>query len=1224
MTILNTDIKLLKSERMTDTSDGGGRRTSTVIPDGVAGNIFPKISRLDSVYGRVNLRKIYGAVVTANLDTYAGSHAVITDAPDNPQIHATLFSTASDFDDRTAARDRIESYVIAGPESRMIIYGRQLVGQQAVQVYQRVEEPLPEVGEVYSLSKEISGVTTNQQYIRVEDLEQEVRTFTDLNGSEFQRRIISLILATPLRYEYAGPETPTVASAVSRTVYIRRTTVADASHYYGIQKLSEAALEDDLVLKVASVYTPIVPTTQRETAVANAEIAGATAMKQSGAAIANRLIGAVTVPNGVTVPFHIPTGCVPGSVELHMNATGVNTGGQPSDWGFVDNGLGVMTNSSGNITGDTNDITIDYETGIINFSTTRSYTAWNMSVAWTPSARVAHPGHTMKIPVTLGSRSSIYIKTLYPLPALGTMFVDFRALGKWYRLRDDGTGALLGDDPAYGTGTIDPVTGVAVITLGALPDVGSNIQLGWGSSVHYTIRANGTSDARATAKQSIQLNDLPINPGSLSVSYLGGVTTYTATDSAGVISGGGITGTVNYATGEVDLFYSTRLPNMETVVTLSWNRQTPTGAPTTSSGTETISGALAFDTEANLATKGVKVTFPIIFIDPANGVASEIKYVTAADDGSGNLKTTAFTMHAINRDYIHGGGSTVGTVNYTTGHITMSGSFSAYYNFWKTTFGPGMVGGTPLPYVQSRGVWEIRSDSFSPVTGDYAWTVRTTEAFTTTAFTHNADPLTDAPIQLELTNTITSSLEPGSVMFTAFGLPHIDRDGIVYRAPGVNGVGTNVGDIDYLEGTVTLAQWVNNTAVGLSVLAGLTKFGNWTADYAAFRTAGAPLRPSSMFVQVTALNGDVLTATSNDSGVLTGAFARGEVNQATGSAYIEWGELVVAAGNEAEEWYDAAVLEGSNIWKPRLVFPSTIRYNCVVLSNLPLNADQLGLDPIRLPSDGRVPIYRPADVVVIHNTKSYSVVNPAVAGATYSVSRTNLSDLWLIDALGVRVSLTKYAVDLAAGTVTMAAVLDLSAYTQPLTARHRIEELNLLSDVQINGELGLTGALSRDFDATDTYVSSALLFGDLFARVTGVFDQVSWTSVWSDTRIGSDATATYDTVNHPFEVLNNGCVTERWRINFTTTTAFQVIGENLGVIATGTTAGDVSPSNTLTGLPYFTIRAAGWGAGWAAGNNLRFNTIGATAPIWIARTVLPGATLDGDSIDLQLRGDVDA
>ena len=37
-------------------------------------------------------------------------------------------------------------------------------------------------------------------------------------------------------------------------------------------------------------------------------------------------------------------------------------------------------------------------------------------------------------------------------------------------------------------------------------------------------------------------------------------------------------------------------------------------------------------------------------------------------------------------------------------------------------------------------------------------------------------------------------------------------------------------------------------------------------------------------------------------------------------------------------------MSGGQIWRPRAVFPSTIRYSTVALSNLPLNADLLGLD----------------------------------------------------------------------------------------------------------------------------------------------------------------------------------------------------------------------------------------------------------------------------------------
>jgi hypothetical protein len=209
----------------------------------------------------------------------------------------------------------------------------------------------------------------------------------------------------------------------------------------------------------------------------------------------------------------------------------------------------------------------------------------------------------------------------------------------------------------------------------------------------------------------------------------------------------------------------------------------------------------------------------------------------------------------------------------------------------------------------------------------------------------------------------------------------------------------------------------------------------------------------------------------------------------------------------------------------------------------------------------------------------------------------------------------------------MGAELNLTGMVPPLIVKHRAEEMVLISDVQITGDLTFSPPLTRAYPSGTSYLSSAILFGDMNARVTNVFDLGAF-ATWSDAP-GSGATAQFNDIDYPIEVLNSGAVGERWRISFTTTTAFQVIGENLGVIATGSStvgADDCAPTNALTGKPYFVIRNAGWGAvgGWSAGNQLRFNTIGAAAPIWIARTVLPGATLEGDSFSLQLRGDVDA
>ena len=451
MTINASDIKLLESEVMADTTDGGGRRTSRVVPDGIAGNIFPKVSRLDSVYGRVNLRKVYGAVQTANTDTYAGAHAVLTDAPDNANIHTTLFSTGSEYDTRTAARDRIESYVTSGPESRMILLGRQLPGQQTFLAYQREEEVLPEVGSVYCLSNESGSTVTSQQYVRVQDVTSEVRTFEDGIGT-FRRRVVTVDVGVALRYEFNGPSTADRYSSVARASRVRDTTVVDAARYFGIQKFAVGAGQNDLEVQVQSVYTPIVPTTNRETPIANENISDALNIVASRASTISESV----TGHSAGVTRYLSRGIVPGSLSIG---------------GVTDNKLGVL-NGTGFVG------TVDYETGAVYRSGGNASTS--LTATYTPAAAVAQPAHTIDVSVDLNNRGTVYVLTLNPLPNPGSIIVDYRALGKWYRLRDLGDGSLAGTDPAYGVGTITYASGSLVLTLGALPDVDSSVIVSWG------------------------------------------------------------------------------------------------------------------------------------------------------------------------------------------------------------------------------------------------------------------------------------------------------------------------------------------------------------------------------------------------------------------------------------------------------------------------------------------------------------------------------------------------------------------------------------------------------------------------------------------------------------------------------------------------------------------------------------------------------------------------
>lgn len=1205
MTINPSDIVLLESERMADYTDGGGRRTSRVIQDGVPGNIFPKVSRLDAVYGRVNLRKVYGAVLTANLDTYAGAHAVITDPPDNDRIHCLLFSTKSEYDLRNAARDRIESYVIYGPESRMILYGRQLVGQMALLAYQRVEDPLPEVGEVFAL---VNDTTGQQQYVRITDVEHEVRTFTEGSSYvEFTRRVLQLKIGSALLYEFSGPETPSRLSNVTRQSKIRTTTVAEAARYYGILPLQEAAQANDLDVKLPTVYVPIVPTTQRETPVSMAEINGADALVAAGPSRSESTTRWGSTGDS-SKPHYLARGAVPGSIvisavgstyTLRDNRQGSIVVSSDASSAFGANAVGLVVG------------TVLYEEGIITPS--RDWPGTSHTLGWTPAGDVAQPAHSRSIDVTLATRGTVYVETLDPIPAPGTLIVDYRALGKWYRLRDDGTGKLAGDDQAYGVGTIDYTTGALVITLGALPDVESAILMSWGSPTHFTARAGASADAASELKMAFTLANYPVVPGSVTLRFTAGGAARSVLDATanGTLSGTGASGKINYATGEVELIFTT-LPDQASFVSCDYTWRDGADlfsgtAAAVSGNSFTVPGTAPFRNGGTLklATSAAPITFSA--------------YITSG----GQLRVSAGTFTTTGGNWVWAD-QQVGVFNAATGVATLTsdvlGTRQAYSGSGVITLGPATGGSTPPTSYSAQ--WQEKLGQF-PITGASDIRIeRDTAAYDAGSVVDERVTVATAGVRLQLLTTVGDTIIPGSVWFSAFGKNYIDRNGVLYTdVDPTNGSGFPAGSVDYTTGTVSLTAWEDGAALALTVRSCLTMYGDWSAYKAAFRTSGSPIRSGSLYVQVTTPDGSTLTGTSDTNGTITGAFMRGRVVQEMGVVAVEFGEMVPAAGNETEWWYDAALVTGGQIWRPREVLPGTLRYNCVVLSNLPLDSSILGLDPVRLPSDGRVPIFRTGDVAVVHHldTTEFAALT---AGSTYPIGRTNLAEVWVDDATGKRVPPQRYSANLDAGTFTIAADWNAAAegFTLPLSVRHRIEDLVLLSDVQINGQLSLTAPLSREYPI-GSYVSSALLFGDMNARVTNVFDLATF-SAWSDTP-GTGATAQYNNIDYPIEVLNDGAVGERWRLSFTSTTAFQIIGENLGVIGTGTTGADCSPVNALTGKPYFTLRKEGWGGGWAAGNQLRFNTVGASSPIWISRTILPGATLDGDSFMLQMRGDVD-
>lgn len=279
----------------------------------------------------------------------------------------------------------------------------------------------------------------------------------------------------------------------------------------------------------------------------------------------------------------------------------------------------------------------------------------------------------------------------------------------------------------------------------------------------------------------------------------------------------------------------------------------------------------------------------------------------------------------------------------------------------------------------------------------------------------------------------------------------------------------------------------------------------------------------------------------------------------------------------------------------------------------------IGFDPALLTKSptGEEPIIQPGRFVVVGKTLSAA---PATVsnGQTIDLGETGLSRVRVIGNDGYVIT-AGYTADLEAGTVTFENV---AGYSQPVTVTGRIEDMaRVISISTLN--VTISRPVTHDYPS-GSIVSAAVIFGDLRARVGDVWDQQTWTGEWSDDVIGSPAAAQYNQYAYPIVVTNQGAITERWRLQFTNTTTFNIVGEQVGFIGVGDTLSSTAPINPASGVPYLTLDPLGFGAGWSAGNVIRFNTHGAQAPVWMMEVIQPGPDYGlPDSCELAIRGDVD-
>lgn len=460
-------------------------------------------------------------------------------------------------------------------------------------------------------------------------------------------------------------------------------------------------------------------------------------------------------------------------------------------------------------------------------------------------------------------------------------------------------------------------------------------------------------------------------------------------------------------------------------------------------------------------------------------------------------------------------------------------------------------------------------------------------------------PPPSVSIQL-VSASVDSAIVQGSLQFTAGGHRYVDRAGVLVRDPSpTTGSGDNVGSVDYVGGSVTITD-LDGGLTDFAIVSLLTRYGDWLGIDANFRTQVSPIKPEALSVTAVTEDGVQISASANEDGDIVGEWISGKINYQFGTAELQFGKIVLGE------------------WEDRRVDPASIRYNAVAYRYIPLSADILGVDAVRLPSDGRVPIYRAGDLVIVAHTEDAAPATKS-NGQTISAGRARLAWVRLIDDNGETVSSERYTLDRVAGTITMT---DVSGLAQPLTLRHTIADLRMVTDAQIDGTLTLARGLSHNFPADESIVAGCLLHGDRRARTSVTFDQKTWDGTWKDNIVGDPATATMDFIAHPITVTNEGAETERWCLRWTSSSNVELIGEKRGLVFSGAFNTDIAPINPRTrdesgvgGVPYLTIPLAANGGGWSAGNVVRINTVGAIAPIWIARSISQSEEPDGDGVD---------
>lgn len=545
MAIETKDLVLYKSERLTDTDDGGGKYSGQVIIDGQSNNLFNDVSEMDRTMGDVSMRKIFPAVITEDTDALMGATVFISENPQDPNVSALLFSTKNWTDERRSAQNRVENYLAKGGQIAGTPLDTHWQGMKQLQVAMFPQETESSVGDTIVLVSDEGKALEFEQYVRITKVETRIAIMV-INGREVQYKVATYTINDPLERDFVGLTARQWYDGQASKTIIRESLVADTGEYCASVKLASDAQVGEFTVNASSMFTQLIPSAQTETPIIDVNAAGESVILVPGNDGTITANFPTTV--GVSQNLYLGSSVMPSSIAFTLF-------GQPvSDQG------GLLKNSQGTQVG-----TIDYQRGLIQWTSAAGAGSTTLEITFTPAAAPKQYFQSYAIPVTQNSQSSNWTGVLIPIPAPGSLSLSYMSQGKFYELKDDGSGQLKGVHSSFGSGMINYETGSFLLTTGALPDVDTPILAHWGTPIATFVR----SGLRVReAGFDFDLGQTGIATG-VTVTWVLGETKTASSNSKGLFTGDAA-GYINYATGTGRIIPN-KLPQKNTQFNITYN-----------------------------------------------------------------------------------------------------------------------------------------------------------------------------------------------------------------------------------------------------------------------------------------------------------------------------------------------------------------------------------------------------------------------------------------------------------------------------------------------------------------------------------------------------------------------------------------------------------------------------------------------------------------------------